>query len=94
LHASADQPAPIVCDPDVLARPVGETTVLVHLKTNRIYELNRTGGRLWALLQEEVPRSELESALAREFDVDREEVRREISELLDELLAERLVVET
>jgi hypothetical protein len=34
-------------DPNVLAKRVDDEIVLVHLETNRIYELNRTRSVLW-----------------------------------------------
>src|SRR5215207_8182687 len=37
-------------DPNVVAQRIGDDVVLVHLRTNRIFELNATGGRVWALL--------------------------------------------
>ena len=35
---------------DVIAHPMGQETVLLHLETSRFFELNRTGTRLWQLL--------------------------------------------
>jgi hypothetical protein len=32
---------------DVVARRLKDEIVLVHLRTNRIYSLNRTGARFW-----------------------------------------------
>ncbi len=39
------------CSPDVTARRLGENIVLVHLGTDRIYELNPTAARIWELIQ-------------------------------------------
>jgi coenzyme PQQ synthesis protein D (PqqD) len=78
--------------PDVVSRRVGDETVLVNLKTNRIYSLNRTGARLWELLGEGKDRAAAEEALLGEFDVDETELRREVDDLLGELEAEDLVL--
>jgi len=82
----------VVCNPDVLAKVVGDDTVLVHLKTNRIYELNRTAARLWALLDQGLSPTEIEQALVREFSVSPDIVRREMEALIEELVDERLLL--
>ncbi len=79
-------------DPNVLAKRVGEETVLVHLETNRIYELNRTAASLWDLLAASPTKAELEERMALEFDVERDELVREIQVLLSELGSERLIL--
>jgi len=82
----------VVCNPDVLAKAVGTETVLVHLKTNRIYELNRTAARLWALLDQGLTPTEIEQTLVREFSVSPDIVRREMEALIEELVDERLLL--
>ena len=78
-------------DPNVLAKRVDDEIVLVHLETNRIYELNRTGSLLWDALAAGSTRAELEERLVLEFDVDPEQLAREIDELLGHLTSERLI---
>ena len=77
-------------DPDVLAKRVDDEIVLVHLETNRIYELNRTAAFLWDALGAGSTQAELEERLALEFDVERDELAREIEELLSQFTSERL----
>lgn len=78
-------------DPDVLAKRVDDEIVLVHLETNRIYELNRTAAFLWDALAAGSTQAELEERLALEFDVERDELAREIDELLRRFTSERLI---
>lgn len=78
-------------DPNVLAKRVDDEVVLVHLETNRIYELNRTGAFLWDALAAGSSKAELEQQLALEFDVDHEQLSREIDELLRQFASERLI---
>ena len=76
---------------EVLAKRVDDEIVLVHLETNRIYELNRTASFLWDALEAGSTQAELEQRLAQEFDVEREQSAREIEELLRHLTSERLI---
>jgi hypothetical protein len=78
-------------DPRVLAKRVDDEIVLVHLETNRIYELNRTASALWDALEAGSTRAELEQRLAQEFDVDPEQLAREVDEVLGHLTSERLI---
>jgi hypothetical protein len=77
---------------DVVAKRVGDDVLLVHLQTNKIYELNRTAGRMWTLLEEGLSREEIEARLADEFAVDRETVRAEMDGAIDHLLGEKLLL--
>jgi hypothetical protein len=77
-------------DPNVLAKQVGDEIVLVHLETNRVFELNRTGAFLWDALGSGSTRDELEERLALEFDFVRDELGRELDDLLSQLASERL----
>jgi hypothetical protein len=77
---------------DVVAQHMGEGVVLVHLRTNRIYDLNRTGARLWALLSEGRTRAEMRQRMLSEFDVDASTLERETDEILASMLAAQLVV--
>ena len=85
-------PGPRVrADPNVLAKRVDDEIVLVHLETNRIYELNRTAAVLWDALAAGSTQVGLEQRMAVEFDVEREELAREIDELLRQFTSERLI---
>ena len=76
---------------DVVGQRLGDEVVLVNLKTNRIFELNRTGGRFWDLLHEEGNRDQIEARLQQEFDVGEEQLTAEVDALVASLAAEDLV---
>jgi hypothetical protein len=76
---------------DVVGQRLGEETVLVHLKTNRIFELSRTGGRFWELLQSENDRVQIQEQLLGEFDVSEQELTNEVDGLISSLAEEDLV---
>jgi len=78
-------------NPDVIAQRMGNEVVLIHLRTNRIYELNRTAARLWELIKAGYDRAQIQQQMLQEFDVDQEQLAQEIEALLSLLCAENLV---
>jgi hypothetical protein len=77
--------------PDVVARHMADGAVLVHLGTNRIFELNSTGSRIWALIVEGATASGIADILAREFDIDADAAAREVRALTERLAQEGLL---
>jgi len=75
----------------VIARSVGEATVLVHLQSNRIYELNTTGSRIWELVECGASDSELVKHLSAEFAVSAEVAERDFKALLTDFEREGLL---
>jgi len=74
-----------------MARRIGDEVVLVHLKTDRIYALNRTGARLWDLLCANHDRAEIERQVRREIEVGDAELASALDELLAALMDESLI---
>ena len=68
--------------PDALATRVGDEIVLVDLKTDRIYSLNRTAARIWELVCANCDRAEVERRMLEEFDV----TPGQLAEAIDELV--------
>ena len=75
----------------VVSSRLGDAGVLVHLKTNQIFELNSTGVRIWELLGEGLDLDEVVRVLGAEFDTDIEQVRREVIDLVSVLSREGLL---
>lgn len=78
-------PARYRASPDALATRVGDEIVLVHTRTDQIFALNRTGARVWELLCGELDHAEIERRLAEEYDVSRDELGAQVSELITSL---------
>lgn len=78
--------------PDVLATRAGDEIVLVDMKTDRIYSLNRTAARAWELLCADGDRAEVERRMLQEFDVSAEELAEATDELVLSLTREGLLV--
>jgi hypothetical protein len=78
-------------NPDVIAKQIDDECVLVHLGTDRIYRLNRTGARVWELLSAGYDRVGVHERMLQEFEVDPDQLVREIDGLLTSLQDEGLV---
>jgi hypothetical protein len=76
---------------DIIARNLGESAVLIRLQTNKIYELNATGARVWDLLKAGSTQEQLVDALMGEFSVSRDDLSQAVGELLSSLRAEGLI---
>ena len=77
----------------VLCRQVKDGAVLIHLETNQIYDLNRTGYRIWQLLQEGSDPAAIQDRIRQEFEVDAAVAAHELRTLLDQLSSEGLIEE-
>ena len=75
----------------VLARRLPGGAVLVHLGTNRIFELNETGAKVWELLSEGLDRSQILQRLIGEFEVEPAQAAADLSSVLDHLEREGLL---
>lgn len=80
--------------PDVVFRRLEDRMVLVHTATNKVFELNRTGARIWELLEERIGGEQLLTTLVDEFDIDLDQLRNEVDAILGELSTEGLVTLT
>ncbi len=80
-----------ICSDDVVARRLDDVVILINLKTNRIFELNSTGARLWELMSAGSTVSQIHDAIHDEFDVTDGELTRAIDTLAGWLAAEGLI---
>jgi hypothetical protein len=78
-------------NPDVVAQRVQDEVVLVNLRTNEIYTLNKTAARAWELIAEGRDRSGVEAGLAEEFTIEDADVQSELDGLLDQLVEKELI---
>jgi Coenzyme PQQ synthesis protein D (PqqD) len=88
---AAGQDSTVRPSPDVVARRLDRAGVLVHLPTNRIFELNETGMRVWELLSDGESVAKIVDRLVMEFDVDAPRATREVNELLVRFGAEGFI---
>ncbi|HEX7084814.1 MAG TPA: PqqD family protein [Vicinamibacterales bacterium] len=76
---------------DVIAQQVGDTAVLVNLSSNRIYELNASGARVWELLDTARSVEAIVGEIAQEFELSPDVVRADVAPLVDEFVREGLI---
>src|SRR5437870_5358035 len=76
---------------DVVAELAGDHMVLIHMDTNKIFELNRTGARVWELLREGEDSEGIIRRMLDEFDVEDGQLRQEVWAVLDRFETEKLV---
>jgi len=87
----ADAPGWWRPDPDVVTRRLGDEVVLIHLRTNQIYELNRTAARIWELISAGATCPQIEQRLEEEFDVPADRLPITVDSFLAELADSGLV---
>ena len=78
-------------NPDVLSKRLDQAAVLVHIATNRIFELNETGTRAWELLCQGFGADHIVRHLVEEFDVQPPRAAHELNELIIQLRSEGLL---
>lgn len=77
--------------PDVIVRKTGDTAVIVDLRTNKIFELNAVAARVWDLLVDTIDEPTLLSRIRDEFDVEPDQLHRDVQALLNTLQRENLI---
>ena len=84
-------PAFDICSDDVVARRLDDVVILINLKTNRIFELNSTGARLWELMSAGSTQAEIHDTMLREFDVTQADLSSAVDTLAGWLADEGLI---
>jgi Coenzyme PQQ synthesis protein D (PqqD) len=78
-------------NPEVIAKRLDQTTVLVDISTSRIFELNETGTRVWELLGQGLNVEQIAQHLVSEFEVEDSQAAEELKRLLSQLRDQGLV---
>ena len=84
-------PARVRQHPQVVSNRLGDAGVLVNLQTNRIFELNATGLRVWELIGDGLALAEIGERLSREFSAAPELVSDDVGRLVRALQGEGLL---
>lgn len=79
--------------PDVLVQTVVGESVLLDLRSQKYFGLNQVGTRAWQLLQQGGDVAAVRARLLEEYDVEAQQLERDLDELLERLLRAGLVEE-
>jgi hypothetical protein len=77
--------ARVIPAPEVMFRTVGDEALLLNLKSQFYMGLNAVGTRMWILLTEMESVQHGYEALLAEYEVEAEQLRRDLQEFVDEL---------
>lgn len=76
---------------DVVARQVGEETMLLDLGSGKYFGLNPVGGRFWQLLEDGQSAAQARDTLLDEFAVEQEQLDGDLADLIDQLAEAGLI---
>ena len=77
--------------PHVMARQVGDETVILDLGSGTYFGLDPVGARVWQLIGEGRTLGETCDTLIDEYDAAPEQIERDVAELAEKLLAQKLI---
>jgi hypothetical protein len=92
MGSAADDGQLFRVSPDTVYNVLDDQSVLINVRTNELYELNRTGTRFWELLSAGHNRAQIRQLMLQEFDVAETVLDREIDSLIDSLQGAGLIV--
>ena len=75
----------------VLIQKVGDEAVLLDLSSESYFGLDPVGFRIWQLIESTHDLQQVHSSMLAEFDVDPEELSRDIEHLVEQLIEAGLV---
>jgi len=77
--------------PDVLSQEVSGETVLLDLQNESYFGLDEVGTRIWQLLQENGDIESMLKTILEEYDVEEEQLLKDVNELVEKLIEAGLV---
>ena len=78
-------------DRDVIYQKLGDDILLLHLRTNRFYELNNTAARIWELITAGSDLEHTVGQLASEFNVEPDVLMPAVESALSSMTKENLL---
>jgi len=74
-----------------LTAQIGDDLMMMNAESDFYLNLSGSGGRIWELLEQPRTVADLCEALAREYEIDPEAARPEVTAFLDELLLRKAI---
>ena len=78
----------------ILFQKLGDEAVILHLDSEEYFGLDHVGTRVWEILMEEGSMDKALPKLLEEYDVDTNELKKDMEELVASLKSEKILVET
>ena len=66
-----------------VAAEIGDETVILDIESGYYFQLNKSGARIWALLEQPASLADLCAKIEARFDVDHATCRAEVAEFLE-----------
>ncbi len=82
----------LTCPPEVLSRVLDGEAVLLHLGSGTYFGMNEVATRAWELIVSGTTFSALVTSLQSEFEVERDELERDMRGFLSSLIEKNLVM--
>ena len=76
---------------EILFQKLGKEAVILHLESEEYFGLDEVGTRIWEVLKQEGSTEKALSVLLEEYNVDKEVLRKDIEELIEELKKEKIL---
>ncbi len=77
--------------PQVMAHLIGDETVVLDLATGTYFGLDSVGTRVWQMISEGMTIGEICEEMLEEFEVSLETLQRDVIQLADKLLEQKLI---
>lgn len=81
----------IVVSKEQVSCNMDEEVVILNIKEGEYFELNPVAARVWEIIQEPRAVNEIMDIIFEEYDVSKEELEKDLYELIHELYAKNLV---
>ena len=82
----------VTIPPQVMARTVGDETVILDLASGTYFGLDPVGARIWQLIGEGRTLAEICATMPEEYEVEREQLEADVLRLTTELAERGLIV--
>ena len=81
----------VIIPAHVMARTVGEETVILNVATGTYFGLDTVGARIWELMTEERTLAEICDLMLEEYEVSRDELEGDLKRLAQDLADQGLI---
>lgn len=81
----------ISASPDQVSSQIGAESVILNIKSGTYFGLNEVGSRIWNMIEKSTNINNIIQTLLDEYEVDFEQCKSEVLNLIDELISADLI---